>query len=132
MRLSTSLLLALCSRLVLATRLIESKALSLCSNHAGITSTRFSVVFTPQNQSLALSFDGISSLSGRVTAELILTGYGYTALRRVLDPCNMGLEGLCPLHAGAFPVMTTTIKLPQSVVNQIPGHSSHAIGLLHL
>ncbi|KAG2415310.1 hypothetical protein HFD88_006501 [Aspergillus terreus] len=121
MRLSTSLFLALCSRLVLATRLIESKALSLCSNHAGITSTHFSVVFTPQNQSLALSFDGISSLSGRVTAELILTVYGYTALRRVLDPCNMGLEGLCPLHAGAFPVMTTTIKLPQSVVNQIPG-----------
>ncbi|KAL5366375.1 hypothetical protein BJX96DRAFT_182505 [Aspergillus floccosus] len=121
MRLSTSSLIALWSPLVLATRLIESKALSLCSSHAGIASTYFSVVFTPQNQSLALRFDGISSLSGRVTAELILTVYGYAALQRVLDPCDMGLEGLCPLHAGAFPVMTTTIKLPESIVNQIPG-----------
>ncbi|KAL4888751.1 hypothetical protein BDV59DRAFT_205868 [Aspergillus ambiguus] len=120
MRLALSLFIALWP-LVRAVRLIESKALSLCSSTAGITSTHFSVVFTPQNQSIALRFDGNSTLSGRVTAELVLTVYGYTALRRVLDPCDMGLEGLCPLHAGPFPMMTTNIKLPESVVNQIPG-----------
>ncbi|KAF9885091.1 hypothetical protein FE257_000731 [Aspergillus nanangensis] len=121
MRLLWIVPLVLLAPFALAIRLIESKALSLCSSDAGITSNHFSVVFTPQNQSLALAFDGISALSGKVTAELILSVYGYTALRRTLDPCDMGLEGLCPLHAGAFPVMTTNIKVPDDVVSQIPG-----------
>ncbi|KNG81098.1 hypothetical protein ANOM_010275 [Aspergillus nomiae NRRL 13137] len=111
----------LASRLVLAEEYIESRALNLCSNSLEFTATYFNVRFTPRNRTIALSFNGRSSISGKVVAELIITVYGYTAMTKVLNPCDMDLEGLCPVRAGELPVMNTNIKIPDSVISQIPG-----------
>ncbi|KAE8406140.1 hypothetical protein BDV37DRAFT_292375 [Aspergillus pseudonomiae] len=111
----------LASRLVLAEEYIESRALNLCSNSLEFTATYFNVRFTPRNRTIALSFNGRSSISGKVVAELIITVYGYTAMTKVLNPCDMDLEGLCPVRAGELPVMNTNIKVPDSVISQIPG-----------
>ncbi|KAK1139075.1 putative flavin carrier protein 3 [Aspergillus melleus] len=100
--------------------LIESRALNLCSDSLSLTAEHFNVVFTPQNQSMALSLDGSSKITGFVKAELVLTVYGYEALRKILDPCDMSLDGLCPVRAGPLPMMSTNIKIPENVVSQIP------------
>ncbi|KAI9037651.1 transient receptor potential ion channel family protein [Aspergillus affinis] len=100
--------------------LIESRALNLCSDSLSLTAEHFNVVFTPQNQSMALGLDGTSRITGYVKAELVLTVYGYEALRKVLDPCDMSLDGLCPVRAGPLPMMSTNIKIPANVVSQIP------------
>ncbi|KAB8077382.1 hypothetical protein BDV29DRAFT_198931 [Aspergillus leporis] len=107
--------------IVLAENYIESKALNLCSNSLEFTATYFNVKFTPGNRTIALSFNGKSSISGKVIAELIITVYGYEAMRKVLNPCDMDLEGLCPVRPGDLPVMNTNIKVPDSVISQIPG-----------
>ncbi|ODM22808.1 hypothetical protein SI65_00397 [Aspergillus cristatus] len=103
-----------------ATKLIESNALSLCQDSNNFTATYFSVTFTPANRSLAFAFDGVAAISGKVKAELVLTAYGYTALRKELDPCEMGLAGLCPMQTGPIDVPRANLDLPESVVSQIP------------
>lgn len=112
--------LALVAPLAGATKLIESNALSLCQDSSNFTATYFSVTFTPNNRSLAFGFDGVASISGKVKAELILTVYGYAALRKELDPCEMNLAGLCPMQAGPIDVPTANIAIPESVVSQFP------------
>lgn len=103
-----------------ATKLIESNALSLCQDSNNFTATYFSVTFTPNNHSLAFAFDGVAAISGKVKAEIVLTAYGYTALRKELDPCEMGLAGLCPMQTGPIDVPRANLDLPESVVSQIP------------
>ncbi|PYI12680.1 TRP-domain-containing protein [Aspergillus sclerotiicarbonarius CBS 121057] len=124
MRWSTCLISALltCTApLVAATRLIESNALNICQNSPNFTATYFSVRFTPGNQSLALSFDGVAAISGKVTADLLVDVYGYQLTGETLDPCKMGLQGLCPMSAGAINVQNAVIKIPDDVVHRIPG-----------
>ncbi|PYI30723.1 DUF907 domain protein [Aspergillus indologenus CBS 114.80] len=125
MRLSSilfGLFLALLNTLqVTAIRLIESSALNLCQASNNFTVTYFSVVFTPGNRSLAFSFDGVSAISGYVTAELQLTAYGISVLSETLDPCEMGIAGLCPMNTGAIDVAKATLTIPESVINDIPG-----------
>ncbi|KAB8220330.1 hypothetical protein BDV33DRAFT_231088 [Aspergillus novoparasiticus] len=115
------LIVLLAPQLVTADEYIESRALNLCSNSLEFTATYFNVRFTPRNRTIALSFNGRSSISGKVIAELIITVYGYTAMTKVLNPCDMDLEGICPVRAGEIPVMNTNIKIPDSVISQIPG-----------
>lgn len=112
--------LALVAPFVGATKLIESNALSLCQDSSNFTATYFSVTFTPNNRSLNFGFHGVAGISGKVKAELILTAYGAEALTKELDPCEMGLTGLCPMQTGEIKVPTSNLELPESVVSQIP------------
>ncbi|PYH87572.1 DUF907 domain protein [Aspergillus ellipticus CBS 707.79] len=106
---------------VAAIRLIESNALSICQDSTNFTATYFSVTFTPGNRSLAFSFDGVSAISGKVTATLVLEAYGIQVLTKTLDPCEMDISGLCPMNAGSIDVPSATITVPESVVKDIPG-----------
>ncbi|KAF7586160.1 hypothetical protein BBP40_009393 [Aspergillus hancockii] len=117
----TILLAFLCAPLVSAVKLIESNALNLCQDSANFTATLFKVTFTPNNRSLVFSFDGVATISGKVKAEITLDAYGYTALRKELDPCDMDIGGLCPMSAGPIDVPKAQIDVPQDVVNKIPG-----------
>ncbi|RAL01165.1 transient receptor potential ion channel family protein [Aspergillus ibericus CBS 121593] len=103
-----------------AVKLIESNALSICQDSSNFTATYFSVTFTPGNRSLSFSFDGVSAISGKVTAELVLEAYGIQVLTKTLDPCEMDLSGLCPMNAGAIDVPKAVITVPESVVKSIP------------
>ena len=107
--------------LVAATKLIESNSLNLCQDSSNFTATYFSVTFTPNNRTLSFAFDGVAAISGKVTAELILDAYGYEALRQKMDPCEMNLPGLCPMNTGPIDVPRANIKVPEDVVQKIPG-----------
>ncbi|PLB50294.1 TRP-domain-containing protein [Aspergillus steynii IBT 23096] len=106
---------------VSAIKLIKSNALNLCQDSNNFTATYFAVTFTPNNRSLAFSFDGVASISGKMTAELILNAYGIEALRKEIDPCEQNLQGLCPMNTGPIDVKKATIDVPEDVVNSIPG-----------
>ncbi|PYH49857.1 transient receptor potential ion channel family protein [Aspergillus saccharolyticus JOP 1030-1] len=107
--------------LVSATRLIESNALSLCQNSPNFTATYFNVRFTPNNQSLTLSFDGVAAISGYVTADVVIYVYGYEMTIETLNPCTMNLPGLCPMNAGDINVANANLVIPDDVVKRIPG-----------
>ncbi|GIJ97943.1 hypothetical protein Aspvir_000050 [Aspergillus viridinutans] len=105
-----------------ATRLIESNALNICQDSSNFTATYFNVLFTPDNRTLVFSFDGVASISGKVTADLILYVYGYAIPQRTLDPCKTDkMKGFCPMNAGPIDVPTASIQVGEDVVKQIPG-----------
>lgn len=113
---------AICSLspLVSGERKIESKSLNPCQENSSFTATLFDVVFTPDNKSLAFNIIGVSSISGNVTAELDLVAYGYTALKRTLDPCTSDLEGMCPMNTGQIKIKSN-IPLGDDVIKNVPG-----------
>lgn len=115
-------------------KFIQSNSLNLCSDFtydtSNFTATYFSVTFTPNNRTLSFSFNGVSAISGKVNAELVLKAYGYTALTKELNPCAMHLKGLCPMNSGPIDVRDARLELPENVVNQIPSKDTHPQNLL--
>ncbi|KAL2835211.1 hypothetical protein BDW59DRAFT_168466 [Aspergillus cavernicola] len=107
--------------LVAADRLIESNALTLCQDSSNFTATYFHVKYTPGNNSLVVGFDGVSAISGYIEATIVLDAYGYTALTQTFNPCDMDLEGLCPMNTGPIDVRDIPLELPDDVNTQIPG-----------
>lgn len=103
-----------------AIRLIESDSLISCMANSNFTASLFNVVFTPDNYSLAFNINGVSSISGNVTAELQVVAYGYVAMRQTLNPCEMKLDGLCPMNTG--PIQShSNVPVSPSAISQIPG-----------
>lgn len=103
-----------------AVALLESTSLNPCMANSSFSATLFDVVFTPNNGSLSVNINGVSQISGNVTVELDVVGYGLSVYHETLNPCdNTDLKGLCPMNTGDinFP---TNAQLPQSTVDQIP------------
>ncbi|RMZ84207.1 hypothetical protein DV738_g479, partial [Chaetothyriales sp. CBS 135597] len=108
------------SPLALAERVIESNSLNTCKSGSNFTATLFNVAFTPRNHSITLSINGVSSISGNVTAQLEVIAYGFTALNQTLDPCTMDLEGFCPMQTGQINILTN-IEVNEEDEKRIPG-----------
>ena len=105
--------------LVSAIDLIESKSLNPCQTNSSFSASLFDVTFTPNNDTLALDVVGESSIEGNVTAILEVIAYGYTAVKETLNPCDMDLEGLCPMSTGELNLQTN-IVLGADVVDRLP------------
>lgn len=117
--LTAALILAL-SPATFAERVIESYSLNSCQANSSFTATLFNVAFTPDNSSLAFTIDGLSSISGKVTAEFNIIAYGINALKRTVDPCaTAGLEGMCPMNTGRIDI-GFNLPLGSDVVSRIP------------
>lgn len=107
------------SPLASAIRLIESKSLNPCMENSNFTASLFNVVFTPDNKTLMLDINGVSSISGNIVAEVEVIAYGYTVMKQELDPCKMNLEGLCPMNTGQID-QKFNIPVPAEVIPNIP------------
>ena len=102
-----------------AERVIESSSLNPCQQNSSFSATLFQVTFTPSNGSLAFHIKGLSSISGKVLANFEIIAYGISALKRTLDPCTAGLDGMCPMNTGAIDIQSN-FPLSQDVVKNIP------------
>lgn len=123
MRLLTifSYLLALVAFAPLATavRLLKSTSLIDCMDNSDFTASLFQVTFFPGNRSVSININGMSAISGNVTAEVIVKAYGFTAIKDTFNPCDMNIDGLCPMQTGTIPI-ETTLTVSESIVKEIP------------
>lgn len=94
-------------------RFLQSDALIPCSNDGVLTVNQFSVVYTPNNKSATVSFDGSATYSGKDSIDVVLFVYGYNATVKTIDPCNFQVEALCPIKP-------TILKIP-NFPSMIPG-----------
>ena len=114
------------SQSVCAERVIDSTSLNPCQANSSFSATLFQVSFTPNNNSVNFKINGVSSISGKVLAQFEIIAYGINALKRTLDPCTSGLEGMCPMNTGQlqlqsnFPVDPSVVKQIPSIVYGIP------------
>lgn len=107
------------SPLISAESMIISKSLNPCQSNSNFTASLFNVVFTPNNNSISFDVVGYSYISGKVSAEIEVIAYGYTAMKESIDPCKGGLDGLCPMNTGPIAIQSN-IQVPQNIVAQIP------------
>ncbi|KAK5265681.1 putative flavin carrier protein 3 [Exophiala xenobiotica] len=116
-----SLLAALSlSSLAFAEDVIESNSLNSCQSGSNFTATLFNVAYTPKNNSITVNINGVSSITGNVTAQLEVIAYGFTILNDTIDPCADNLAGFCPMQTGQINI-ETNIAVPSDVSSQVPG-----------
>ncbi|KAK4992197.1 putative flavin carrier protein 3 [Elasticomyces elasticus] len=103
-----------------ALRMIESSSLTPCQANSSFSATLFNVLFTPDNKTLFFNIVGVSSITGNVTAELLVIAYGYQALKEELNPCALGWQGLCPMNTGQIR-LESNIPISDDVLQKVPG-----------
>ncbi|KAK5007195.1 hypothetical protein LTR28_005572, partial [Elasticomyces elasticus] len=103
-----------------ALRMIESSSLNPCQANSSFSATLFNVLFTPDNKTLFFNIVGVSSITGNVTAELLVIAYGYQALKEELNPCALGWQGLCPMNTGQIR-LESNIPISDDVLSKVPG-----------
>jgi hypothetical protein len=106
-----------------AERMISSSSLSTCISNSNFSASLFNVAFTPDNRTLTFNVVGVTTVTGNVTIDLVVSAYGLSVFRRTLDPCQEGWAGLCPMNEGQID-LDSNIQLPASSISQIPGMSS--------
>ncbi|PGH20754.1 hypothetical protein AJ80_03514 [Polytolypa hystricis UAMH7299] len=108
---------------VAAVKLIESKSLNPCQDNSNFTATLFNVIFTPENGSLHMEVNGVSSITGNVIADIEVLAYGFSALRQTINPCDFkkALGGLCPMVTGPVELNSPFTGISDDIINQIPG-----------
>ncbi|KAI2787649.1 hypothetical protein POX_f08024 [Penicillium oxalicum] len=107
---------------VAAEQLLQSHALLPCSNDGIISVNHFDIVFTPSNNSALVSFDGQADYAGNVYIDIALYAYGYKAATKIVNPCALNVDALCPLRRDtALKITNVPLNLDGVDLSIIPG-----------
>src|SRR3569833_253696 len=103
---------------------LYSTSLISCQENSLYTASLFNVVFTPNNDSIAVTPNAMSSVSSYVKFDITAYAVGYPFIHMIVDPCktNLGLAGMCPMSSGRF---NTMFRIP------VPGASKSVPGIAY-
>ncbi|KAH9816968.1 ML-like domain [Teratosphaeria destructans] len=104
-----------------AERMLYSSTLTSCQANSNFSATQFDVVLTPQNESLSFSINGVSTISGNITIDLLVYAYGLQVYQKNIDPCTSDFSGLCPMTEGPIQLPTSNVDIPGDKLSQVPG-----------
>ncbi|KAM0458970.1 hypothetical protein ACHAPV_004538 [Trichoderma viride] len=82
---------------VAAEKMLLSNSLNICQQDSSFQASLFNVVYTPANNSASVTVEATSTVAGKVKFDIEASAYGYTFLRTTLDPCELKIQGLCPM-----------------------------------
>ncbi|KAI2464434.1 TRP-domain-containing protein [Annulohypoxylon bovei var. microspora] len=100
--------------------MLTSNSLNTCQEDSMFTASLFTVVYTPNNSTAFLNIVATSSVEGNVVFDVAISAYGYTIIQTIVDPCKVGLAGLCPMTAGKIP-LKFNLPVSEEAASQIPG-----------
>ncbi|KAI1416166.1 TRP-domain-containing protein [Hypoxylon sp. FL1857] len=100
--------------------MLVSNSLNTCQEDSMFTASLFKVVYTPNNNTAFLNIVATSSVEGSVVFDIAISAYGYTIIQTTIDPCKVGLAGLCPMTAGKIP-LKFNLPVGEEAASQIPG-----------
>ncbi|KAK4541495.1 hypothetical protein LTR36_007941 [Oleoguttula mirabilis] len=100
---------------------LYSDSLNPCQANSNFSATLFDVVLTPANDSMSMSLTGVSTITGNITIDLVVTAYGLNIYTTTLDPCELDLTGLCPMSEGQIDLPQANLPIPASALKQVPG-----------
>lgn len=101
-------------------KLLQSVSLNACQKNSLFTASYFKVIFTPNNGSAFLDVVITSSLQQKIVFDASIAAYGHVFMRETIDPCKIGLKGMCPMSAGKVK-FEHTIVLDEEQLSQVPG-----------
>ncbi|KAI0164499.1 TRP-domain-containing protein [Hypoxylon sp. FL1284] len=100
--------------------MLVSNSLNTCQEDSMFTASLFKVVYTPNNNTAFLNIVATSSVEGSVVFDIAISAYGYNIIQTTIDPCKVGLAGLCPMTAGKIP-LKFNLPVSDEAASQIPG-----------
>lgn len=101
---------------------LQTTSLSTCQANSGFSASLFDVVYTPNNDSVAVDMTATSTVEGYVLFDISITAYGYEIMRKTIDPCTAGdgFKGFCPMSPGNLN-NPFNVPIDPSAKSQIPG-----------
>ncbi|KAF2203178.1 TRP-domain-containing protein [Delitschia confertaspora ATCC 74209] len=104
-----------------AEHVIESSSLNPCLSNSSFQATLFNVVFRPSTKKIDFNVTGVSAIAGKVNAEMEFLVYGFSALKRNMNPCESDdlKDGMCPMNAGDINIRSN-FQLDDHTLSQIP------------
>lgn len=101
--------------------LLYTTSLSTCQANSGFSASLFDVVYTPNNNSIAVDMTASSTVQGYVIFDFTVSAYGYEIIRKTIDPCTAGdgFLGFCPMSPGNLN-NPFNVQVDPSAKNQIP------------
>ena len=104
-----------------ASKMLQSDSLNPCQDNDGFTASLFSVIFDANTGLLSYNVSAISTINGKIIANLQIFAYGYLAYNTTINPCtSSALSSLCPMNPGPITINSNN-QVPSSVANYIPG-----------
>lgn len=85
---------------VTAERILQSTSLNICQENSGFTASLFSVIYNPATNKASVNISAISTIEAKVVFDVEITIYGYSFMRTIVKPCDLGLAGFCPMNSG--------------------------------
>ncbi|KAK5632254.1 hypothetical protein RRF57_007968 [Xylaria bambusicola] len=64
----------------------------------------FNVTYIPNDNVATVNVVATSSVEGFVSFDVSVVAYGYPIIKQSVNPCDLGLAGLCPMTAGKIPL----------------------------
>lgn len=114
------LFFSLFTPLVSAEPILQSSSLNTCSDDSGFSASLFKAVFTPNNGSASIDMVATITVEGMVVFDISIFVYGYEFTRQVVNPCEIGLAGLCPMQRGRLAIPPFNLEVG-GATSQIPG-----------
>lgn len=115
------LLLVALASLTCAENILRSTSLNACQDNSQYTASLLNLIYTPQNNSAYVHIVGVSSIEGYAIFDITITVYGYDFLHKTVDPCQIGLPGLCPMIAAKTDSPPFRLPVSNDAEAQIPG-----------
>lgn len=99
--------------------MLVSTSLNTCQAQSGFSASLFNVVFTPNNNSIAVDIVAVSSIQGNVIFDAMISAYGYQITRQTVNPCDAGLAGLCPMTSGKIQLVFN-LAVSSDALKEVP------------
>ncbi|KAI1437777.1 hypothetical protein GGR50DRAFT_691802 [Xylaria sp. CBS 124048] len=100
--------------------MLTSTSLNSCQPNSKFSASFFNVTYLPDSNLATINVVATSSIQGNVTFDVSVVAYGLSIISQSLDPCTLGLAGLCPMNAGKIP-LDFNFNVDPSAKSHIPG-----------
>ncbi|KAK9323219.1 hypothetical protein V1517DRAFT_107815 [Lipomyces orientalis] len=108
------------SRLAQADDTIGTSTFYTCDDiNATVIVSKFSVYYSKQTQNITFDLAGVSTEAQNVSASISVSAYGVNRFDYSFDPCDYGIDQLCPIPAGTF-AASGSVAIPSEYASQIP------------
>ncbi|KAH9883852.1 calcium-related spray protein [Xylariomycetidae sp. FL2044] len=105
---------------VAAENAFTSTSLKSCQDNSEFTAKLFSVVYTPDTGVANVNLSAISTIEASVLFDIEIIVYGYSFLHIVVNPCEIGLAGFCPMYSAELDNPPFTVPISKSAAQDIP------------
>ncbi|KAI0482110.1 calcium-related spray protein [Xylariaceae sp. FL0804] len=102
-----------------ADNILRTNSLNTCQANSDFTASLFDVVYSADSGVAAVNISATSTIEANVHFDVEITIYGYSFLRRTIDPCTENLPGFCPMVAGKLST-PFNIDVSKSATSGIP------------